>query len=135
MINVVLILINKWPEKENYVHVYFSLTFVCRGRKNVKGIDESLSSIFPGPQSPCERTDLRMAIVADHLGLSWTGENIQHCFVLSQAPSTSLSVFGSIYINPCYLLPSSGKQHTLPISYAVITQPLKGRANDHLIMT
>uniref|UniRef100_A0A3Q3KD49 Death domain-containing protein n=1 Tax=Monopterus albus TaxID=43700 RepID=A0A3Q3KD49_MONAL len=30
------------------------------------------SSILPGPQSPCERTDLRMAIVADHLGLSWT---------------------------------------------------------------
>nr|XP_033466468.1 ankyrin-3-like isoform X2 [Epinephelus lanceolatus] len=27
------------------------------------------------PQSPCERTDLRMAIVADHLGLSWTGES------------------------------------------------------------
>uniref|UniRef100_A0A672KNK4 Ankyrin 3 n=1 Tax=Sinocyclocheilus grahami TaxID=75366 RepID=A0A672KNK4_SINGR len=25
-----------------------------------------------GPQSPCERTDVRMAIVADHLGLSWT---------------------------------------------------------------
>ncbi|XP_029887015.1 ankyrin-3 isoform X43 [Aquila chrysaetos chrysaetos] len=24
------------------------------------------------PQSPCERTDIRMAIVADHLGLSWT---------------------------------------------------------------
>uniref|UniRef100_A0AAY4A8N2 Ankyrin 3 n=1 Tax=Denticeps clupeoides TaxID=299321 RepID=A0AAY4A8N2_9TELE len=24
------------------------------------------------PQSPCERTELRMAIVADHLGLSWT---------------------------------------------------------------
>uniref|UniRef100_A0A3B4EV71 Ankyrin-3-like n=1 Tax=Pundamilia nyererei TaxID=303518 RepID=A0A3B4EV71_9CICH len=24
------------------------------------------------PHSPCERTDLRMAIVADHLGLSWT---------------------------------------------------------------
>uniref|UniRef100_A0AAR2J063 Ankyrin 3a n=1 Tax=Pygocentrus nattereri TaxID=42514 RepID=A0AAR2J063_PYGNA len=24
------------------------------------------------PQTPCERTDLRMAIVADHLGLSWT---------------------------------------------------------------
>uniref|UniRef100_A0AAY4EWW3 Ankyrin 3a n=1 Tax=Denticeps clupeoides TaxID=299321 RepID=A0AAY4EWW3_9TELE len=28
--------------------------------------------LVPGPQSPCERTDLRMAIVADHLGLSWT---------------------------------------------------------------
>ncbi|KAJ8250510.1 hypothetical protein COCON_G00224320, partial [Conger conger] len=28
--------------------------------------------IKPSPESPCERTDLRMAIVADHLGLSWT---------------------------------------------------------------
>uniref|UniRef100_A0A671RV59 Ankyrin-3-like n=1 Tax=Sinocyclocheilus anshuiensis TaxID=1608454 RepID=A0A671RV59_9TELE len=28
--------------------------------------------IEKGPQSPCERTDVRMAIVADHLGLSWT---------------------------------------------------------------
>nr|XP_015202083.1 PREDICTED: ankyrin-3 isoform X9 [Lepisosteus oculatus] len=28
--------------------------------------------IKPSPQSPCDRTDLRMAIVADHLGLSWT---------------------------------------------------------------
>uniref|UniRef100_A0A3B5ASF2 Death domain-containing protein n=1 Tax=Stegastes partitus TaxID=144197 RepID=A0A3B5ASF2_9TELE len=27
---------------------------------------------FPKHRSPCERTDLRMAIVADHLGLSWT---------------------------------------------------------------
>ncbi|MEJ1288157.1 hypothetical protein NN561_019187 [Cricetulus griseus] len=27
-----------------------------------------------GPQSPCERTDIRMAIVADHLGLSWTAD-------------------------------------------------------------
>lgn len=33
-----------------------------------------LSSLRLGPQSPCERTDLRMAIVADHLGLSWTGD-------------------------------------------------------------
>lgn len=40
----------------------------------MSGIDNSLSFILPGPQSPCERTDLRMAIVADHLGLSWTGE-------------------------------------------------------------
>uniref|UniRef100_G1MVA8 ZU5 domain-containing protein n=2 Tax=Meleagris gallopavo TaxID=9103 RepID=G1MVA8_MELGA len=30
--------------------------------------------IEKGPQSPCERTDIRMAIVADHLGLSWTGK-------------------------------------------------------------
>ncbi|XP_049319942.1 ankyrin-3 isoform X3 [Astyanax mexicanus] len=31
-----------------------------------------IAEIKPSPQSPCERTDLRMAIVADHLGLSWT---------------------------------------------------------------
>lgn len=37
--------------------------------------NESVSSVSLGPQSPCERTDLRMAIVADHLGLSWTGNN------------------------------------------------------------
>ncbi|XP_040217940.1 ankyrin-3 isoform X1 [Rana temporaria] len=33
---------------------------------------ERRSSRRTGPQSPCERTDIRMAIVADHLGLSWT---------------------------------------------------------------
>ncbi|KAK1793626.1 hypothetical protein P4O66_012002, partial [Electrophorus voltai] len=31
-----------------------------------------VAEIKPSPQSPCDRTDLRMAIVADHLGLSWT---------------------------------------------------------------
>ncbi|XP_037398040.1 ankyrin-3 isoform X3 [Pygocentrus nattereri] len=31
-----------------------------------------VAEIKPSPQTPCERTDLRMAIVADHLGLSWT---------------------------------------------------------------
>lgn len=34
--------------------------------------------LLSGPQSPCERTDVRMAIVADHLGLSWTGEKRHH---------------------------------------------------------
>uniref|UniRef100_A0A8K9XWH9 Ankyrin 3 n=1 Tax=Oncorhynchus mykiss TaxID=8022 RepID=A0A8K9XWH9_ONCMY len=32
----------------------------------------TFTSLALRPQSPCERTDLRMAIVADHLGLSWT---------------------------------------------------------------
>lgn len=36
-----------------------------------------LCLVLSGPQSPCERTDLRMAIVADHLGLSWTGKSLQ----------------------------------------------------------
>uniref|UniRef100_A0A8C1JRT7 Ankyrin 3 n=1 Tax=Cyprinus carpio TaxID=7962 RepID=A0A8C1JRT7_CYPCA len=32
----------------------------------------TFASLALRPQSPCERTDARMAIVADHLGLSWT---------------------------------------------------------------
>ncbi|GAA6098723.1 ankyrin-3-like isoform X1 [Tachysurus ichikawai] len=35
-------------------------------------VEEKLQFFQIGPQSPCERTDIRMAIVADHLGLSWT---------------------------------------------------------------
>nr|XP_021335926.1 ankyrin-3 isoform X29 [Danio rerio] len=35
-------------------------------------VEERLQFFQIGPQTPCERTDLRMAIVADHLGLSWT---------------------------------------------------------------
>ncbi|XP_035853467.1 ankyrin-3-like isoform X16 [Sander lucioperca] len=37
-----------------------------------RDMEERLQFFQIGPQSPCERTDLRMAIVADHLGLSWT---------------------------------------------------------------
>uniref|UniRef100_A0A8D1G361 Ankyrin 3 n=1 Tax=Sus scrofa TaxID=9823 RepID=A0A8D1G361_PIG len=33
---------------------------------------QTFASLALRPQSPCERTDIRMAIVADHLGLSWT---------------------------------------------------------------
>uniref|UniRef100_A0A3Q2DWN9 Ankyrin 3 n=1 Tax=Cyprinodon variegatus TaxID=28743 RepID=A0A3Q2DWN9_CYPVA len=32
----------------------------------------TFASLALRPQSPCERTNVRMAIVADHLGLSWT---------------------------------------------------------------
>ncbi|XP_078269336.1 ankyrin 3b isoform X7 [Rhinoraja longicauda] len=35
-------------------------------------VEERLQFFQIGPQSPCERTDIRTAIVADHLGLSWT---------------------------------------------------------------
>uniref|UniRef100_A0A8C2EHJ5 Ankyrin 3a n=1 Tax=Cyprinus carpio TaxID=7962 RepID=A0A8C2EHJ5_CYPCA len=43
-------------------------------RKNDKDRRHTFASLAlrKRPQSPCERTDLRMAIVADHLGLSWT---------------------------------------------------------------
>ncbi|XP_054654141.1 ankyrin-3-like isoform X10 [Dunckerocampus dactyliophorus] len=46
------------------------------GKEGSQGLAGSrtppIAEIKPSPQSPCERTDLRMAIVADHLGLSWT---------------------------------------------------------------
>uniref|UniRef100_A0AAV2JQP8 Ankyrin n=1 Tax=Knipowitschia caucasica TaxID=637954 RepID=A0AAV2JQP8_KNICA len=51
-------------EKPERRHTFASLAL----RKRYSYLtDQALS-----PQSPCERTDLRMAIVADHLGLSWT---------------------------------------------------------------
>nr|XP_014351061.1 PREDICTED: ankyrin-3 [Latimeria chalumnae] len=42
-------------------------------KSKVEKVDsERRNSRRTGPQSPCDRTDIRMAIVADHLGLSWT---------------------------------------------------------------
>ncbi|KAG7263187.1 hypothetical protein CRUP_035765, partial [Coryphaenoides rupestris] len=52
---------NEKPERR---HTFASLAL----RKRYSYLAEPALS----PQSPCERTDLRMAIVADHLGLSWT---------------------------------------------------------------
>ncbi|XP_059374775.1 ankyrin-3-like isoform X20 [Carassius carassius] len=55
------------PDDENdkdQRHTFASLAL----RKRYSYLADPASS----PQSPCERTDLRMAIVADHLGLSWT---------------------------------------------------------------
>ncbi|KAK2921739.1 hypothetical protein Q8A73_001224 [Channa argus] len=52
---------NEKPERR---HTFASLAL----RKRYSYLTDPAAS----PQSPCERTDLRMAIVADHLGLSWT---------------------------------------------------------------
>ncbi|KAM4623327.1 uncharacterized protein ACJ7VT_004416 [Polymixia lowei] len=54
----------KKTEKPERRHTFASLAL----RKRYSYLAEPALS----PQSPCERTDLRMAIVADHLGLSWT---------------------------------------------------------------
>uniref|UniRef100_A0A8C6Q2K8 Ankyrin 3 n=1 Tax=Nothobranchius furzeri TaxID=105023 RepID=A0A8C6Q2K8_NOTFU len=54
-------------EKPERRHTFASLAL----RKRYSYLTDPAAS----PQSPCERTDLRMAIVADHLGLSWTGKN------------------------------------------------------------
>ncbi|XP_072230259.1 uncharacterized protein [Leuresthes tenuis] len=51
-------------EKPDRRHTFASLAL----RKRYSYLAEPALS----PQSPCERTDVRMAIVADHLGLSWT---------------------------------------------------------------
>ncbi|XP_041830254.1 ankyrin-3-like isoform X4 [Melanotaenia boesemani] len=51
-------------EKPERRHTFASLAL----RKRYSYLAEPALS----PQSPCERTDVRMAIVADHLGLSWT---------------------------------------------------------------
>ncbi|XP_067226304.1 ankyrin-3-like isoform X23 [Chanodichthys erythropterus] len=51
-------------EKPERRHTFASIAL----RKRYSYLTEPGTS----PQSPCERTDLRMAIVADHLGLSWT---------------------------------------------------------------
>ncbi|XP_056326162.1 ankyrin-3 isoform X17 [Danio aesculapii] len=54
----------KKTEKPERRHTFASLAL----RKRYSYLTEPGTS----PQTPCERTDLRMAIVADHLGLSWT---------------------------------------------------------------
>ncbi|XP_036428138.1 ankyrin-3 isoform X25 [Colossoma macropomum] len=54
----------KKTEKPERRHTFASLAL----RKRYSYLTEPGMS----PHSPCERTDLRMAIVADHLGLSWT---------------------------------------------------------------
>ncbi|KAF4083825.1 hypothetical protein AMELA_G00121800 [Ameiurus melas] len=47
-----------------------------RGKEGNRGTgvcgSPPIAEIQTSPQSPCERTGLRLAIVADHLGLSWT---------------------------------------------------------------
>ncbi|KAM8860268.1 uncharacterized protein AB9W97_019870 isoform 40-T41 [Spinachia spinachia] len=55
---------HKKTEKPERRHTFASLAL----RKRYSYLTDPAAS----PQSPCERTDLRMAIVADHLGLSWT---------------------------------------------------------------
>ncbi|XP_053365182.1 ankyrin-3-like [Clarias gariepinus] len=55
---------HKKVKNKNQRHIIASLAL--RQRFN------SLCDPTSSPQSPCERTDLRIAIVADHLGLSWT---------------------------------------------------------------
>uniref|UniRef100_A0A8C9RQN6 Ankyrin 3 n=1 Tax=Scleropages formosus TaxID=113540 RepID=A0A8C9RQN6_SCLFO len=58
--------VHKKTEKQDRRQTFASLAL----RKRYSYLTEPAMSECP--HSPCERTDLRMAIVADHLGLSWT---------------------------------------------------------------
>ncbi|XP_063817864.1 ankyrin-3 isoform X24 [Pseudophryne corroboree] len=51
-----------------------NLNITLPTQKKTEKVDrrQNFVSLALRPQSPCERTDIRMAIVADHLGLSWT---------------------------------------------------------------
>ncbi|XP_077310237.1 ankyrin-3 isoform X40 [Lithobates pipiens] len=51
-----------------------NLNITLPTQKKMDKVDrrQNFVSLALRPQSPCERTDIRMAIVADHLGLSWT---------------------------------------------------------------
>ncbi|XP_073452405.1 ankyrin-3 isoform X33 [Aquarana catesbeiana] len=51
-----------------------NLNITLPTQKKMEKVDrrQNFVSLALRPQSPCERTDIRMAIVADHLGLSWT---------------------------------------------------------------
>uniref|UniRef100_A0A3Q2CIX3 Ankyrin 3 n=1 Tax=Cyprinodon variegatus TaxID=28743 RepID=A0A3Q2CIX3_CYPVA len=62
-LNITLPAVKK-TEKPDRRHTFASLAL----RKRYSYLTEPAQS----PQSPCERTNVRMAIVADHLGLSWT---------------------------------------------------------------
>ncbi|KAM9425019.1 ankyrin-1-like [Pholidichthys leucotaenia] len=63
-LNITLPAVKKTEKPDRQRHTFASLAL----RKRYSYLAEPALS----PQSPCERTELRMAIVADHLGLSWT---------------------------------------------------------------
>ncbi|CAI5658248.1 unnamed protein product [Oreochromis niloticus] len=63
-LNITLPAVKKTEKPDRQRHTFASLAL----RKRYSYLAEPALS----PHSPCERTDLRMAIVADHLGLSWT---------------------------------------------------------------
>uniref|UniRef100_A0A7N8YGU5 Ankyrin 3a n=1 Tax=Mastacembelus armatus TaxID=205130 RepID=A0A7N8YGU5_9TELE len=95
-------------------------------KKNVNVTDESLSSVLPGPQSPCERTDLRMAIVADHLGLSWTELAREMNFTVDEINHVRLENPNSLTAQSFMLLKKwvsrEGKNATTDALTAVLTK-------------
>ncbi|XP_069000596.1 ankyrin-3 isoform X9 [Embiotoca jacksoni] len=89
-------------------------------------VEERLQFFQIGPQSPCERTDLRMAIVADHLGLSWTELAREMNFKVDEINHISLDNPNSLTAQSFMLLKKwvsrEGKNATTDALTAVLTK-------------
>ncbi|XP_068597822.1 ankyrin-3 [Brachionichthys hirsutus] len=85
-----------------------------------------IAEIKPSPQSPCERTDLRMAIVADHLGLSWTELAREMNFTVDEINHVRLENPNSLTAQSFMLLKKwvsrEGKNATTDALTAVLTK-------------
>ncbi|KAM9727751.1 ankyrin-3-like isoform 36-T36 [Menidia menidia] len=89
-------------------------------------VEERLQFFQIGPQSPCERTDLRMAIVADHLGLSWTELAREMNFTVDEINHIRLENPNSLTAQSFMLLKKwvsrEGKNSTTDALTAVLTK-------------
>ncbi|XP_069000589.1 ankyrin-3 isoform X3 [Embiotoca jacksoni] len=100
------------------------------GKEGSQGLTGSrtppIAEIKPSPQSPCERTDLRMAIVADHLGLSWTELAREMNFKVDEINHISLDNPNSLTAQSFMLLKKwvsrEGKNATTDALTAVLTK-------------
>uniref|UniRef100_A0A671Z128 Ankyrin 3 n=1 Tax=Sparus aurata TaxID=8175 RepID=A0A671Z128_SPAAU len=86
----------------------------------------TFASLALRPQSPCERTDLRMAIVADHLGLSWTELAREMNFTVDEINHVRLENPNSLTAQSFMLLKKwvsrEGKNATTDALTAVLTK-------------
>ncbi|XP_077438704.1 ankyrin-3-like isoform X3 [Vanacampus margaritifer] len=100
------------------------------GKEGSQGLTGSrtppIAEIKPSPQSPCERTDLRMAIVADHLGLSWTELAREMNFTVDEINHVRLENPNSLTAQSFMLLKKwvsrEGKNATTDALTAVLTK-------------
>ncbi|XP_077438752.1 uncharacterized protein LOC144061807 isoform X46 [Vanacampus margaritifer] len=106
---------NERPERR---HTFASLAL----RKRYSYLTDPAAS----PQSPCERTDLRMAIVADHLGLSWTELAREMNFTVDEINHVRLENPNSLTAQSFMLLKKwvsrEGKNATTDALTAVLTK-------------
>ncbi|XP_060895980.1 ankyrin-3-like isoform X2 [Labrus mixtus] len=105
-------------EKPERRHTFASLAL----RKRYSYLTDPAAS----PQSPCERTDLRMAIVADHLGLSWTELAREMNFTVDEINHVRLENPNSLTAQSFMLLKKwvgrEGKNATTDALSAVLTK-------------